>query len=194
MDHQSQDAAPAGAQPKGGADAPARPGLPGLRDLGPANRFADEVCSAMSRAAPFSALAPDDARRLCDFMSLHAAEAGATLFREGDPSDCVLLVVDGAVEVLRRNRNQFAARLALASVGQSVGEMSMFDGAPRFSSCVALEPTRLAVLTRAGLDALVAESPALGAALLMAWAALLSERLRDAGGRLFSQLEALRAA
>ena len=194
MDDQSHDAAPADGQPTGVADATLRLGRPGLRDLGPAGRFADEVCAAMSLAAPFSALTPDDARRLCEFMSLHAAEAGAVVFREGDPSDSVLLVVAGAVEVLRRNRNEFAARLAVVPVGQSVGEMSMFDGAPRFSSCVALEPTSLARLTRAGLDALVAEAPVLGAGLLMAWAGLLSGRLRDAGGRLFTQLEAQRAA
>ncbi len=176
------------------SDRQALPDLPGLRSLGSAEPFAAEVCAALARAQPFSVLSPDEARVVCGFMTVHAAEAGTRLFDEGDPADFLLVVVQGEVELLRRNRNQFAAQVAIAGTGESVGEMSLFDGAPRFSSCVALEPARVAVLTRAGLDALTARDPALAARLFAGWSAMLSGRLRDVSARLFLQLEAARAA
>lgn len=168
--------------------------LPGIRALGSAEAFAAEVCDALARAQPFSLLTPDEARAVCAFMTVHAAEAGARLFDEDDPADFLLVVVSGEVELLRRNRNRFPAQLAVASAGESVGEMSLFDGAPRFSSCVALEPARVAVLTRASLDALTIDAPALAARLLTGWSAMLSGRLREVSARLFLQLEAARAA
>lgn len=178
----------------GPVHAPALLALPGLSALGPAEAFAQQVCAALSRAMPFSGLAPDEARALCAWMTVHQAEAGATLLKEDDPAEFMLVILDGAVELLRRNRNQFPAQLAVAAAGESVGEMSMFDRAPRFASCVALEPTRFAVLTRAGLEALAERSPTLATHLLTGWAAMLSERLREVGARLFTQLEAARAA
>ena len=81
--------------------------LPGLSTLGPAEAFAQQVCVALSRAMPFSGLAPDEARALCAWMTVHQAEAGATLLKEGDPAEFMLIILDGAVELLRRNRNQF---------------------------------------------------------------------------------------
>lgn len=165
-----------------------------MRLLGPATAFAAEVRAAMTAQAPFSALSREEADELCALMTVHEAEPGATLFQEGDPPDFMLLIVEGAVDVLRLNRNEFPARLAVAGAGEAVGEMSLFDGAPRFSSCVALETTRVAVLTRAALATLLDRDPALGAKLLLHWARLLSERLRDAGARLFAQLEAARSA
>lgn len=176
------------------ARGPAALARPGLSTLGPAEAFAQPVCAALALAAPFSALSPDEARSLCAFMTVHQAEAGATLLSEDDPADFMLVVLEGAVELLRRNRNQFPSQLAIASAGEAVGEMSMLDGAPRFASCIALEPTRFAVFTRAGLAALTARSPALASILLAGWAVMLSGRLRDVSARLFTQLEAARAA
>ena len=165
----------------------------GLRPVGPASGCIDAVRDAAARCAPFGALGPDDIARLCEYMTVYEADPAVTLFAEGDPADFVVLVLSGLVEVLRRNRNLYPTRLALAQAGEAVGEMSMFDDAPRFSACVALEPTRIAVLPRESLERLLLRDPALGNRLLLRWAKLLSRRLRDTGSRLFTQLEAARA-
>lgn len=165
----------------------------GLRTVGPASDCIDAVRDAAARCAPFAALGPDDIARLCDFMTVYEADPAVTLFAEGDPADFVVLVISGLVDLLRRNRNLYPTRLGVAQAGEAVGEMSMFDEAPRFSACVALESTRIAVLPRESLERLLLQDPALGNRLLLQWAKLLSQRLRDTGSRLFTHLEAARA-
>lgn len=157
-------------------------------------RDTDAIVSSIRRIAPFSVLDDADARRLCGAMTFIDVDAGLRLIEEGDPSDSVMLVLQGAVEVLRRNANGYPTRLAVVEAGEAIGEMSMFDEAPRFASCDVLEATRLAVLTRADLEQLMSTAPSIAARLLLGWARLLSSRLRDAGGRLFTRLEAARSA
>ncbi|MEN9314611.1 MAG: cAMP regulatory protein, partial [Pseudomonadota bacterium] len=166
----------------------------GARPVGPDGFDADELALRIRSAEPFSSLTDDEARTLIAFLNLAEVDAGVRFVSEGDPSDFVLLVVRGAVEVLRRNANGYPSRLAVAEAGTAIGEMSMFDAGPRFGSCDALEPTRIAVLTRAGLEQLMAAEPSLACRLLVGWAGLLSARLRESGARLFLQLEAARSA
>ena len=64
------------------------------------------------------------------------------------------------------------------------------DGEPRFASCVALEPTRVAILGREAMTALFDAQPALGNRVLLRLAQLLSERLRQASAKLVSYVEA----
>ncbi|MGA0797518.1 MAG: cyclic nucleotide-binding domain-containing protein, partial [Quisquiliibacterium sp.] len=90
----------------------------------------------------------------------------------------------------RRNRFNYPSRIAVAEAGQALGEMSMFDGEPRFASCVALEPTRVAILGREAMTALFDAQPALGNRVLLRLAQLLSERLRQASVKLVSYVEA----
>lgn len=160
--------------------------------IGPGD--ADATVALIRRVAPFSVLDDEDARRLLGFLVLVDIDAGVRLVEEGDPSDSVFLVLQGAVEVLRRNANGYPSRLAVVEAGEAIGEMSMFDEAPRFASCDVLEATRIAVLTRADLERLMSTAPSIASRLLLGWARLLSSRLRDAGGRLFTRLEAARSA
>ena len=102
--------------------------------------------------------------------------------------------VDGMVDVLRRNRYNYPSRIAVAHSGHALGEMSMFDGEPRFASCVTLEHSRIAVLTRDALMLVLGEEPKLGNKILLKLVQLLSERLRQTSAKLVSYLEAARDA
>ena len=104
----------------------------------------------------------------------------------------MMLLMQGVIDVLRRNRHDYPSRIAVAHAGQALGEMSMLDGEPRFSSCVALEPSRIAVLTRDEFQKLAAEDPVLANRILLNVVRLLSERLRQASLQLVAQLEAAR--
>jgi CRP-like cAMP-binding protein len=98
------------------------------------------------------------------------------------------------VDVLRRNRYNYPSRIAVANAGHALGEMSMFDGEPRFASCVTLEPSRIAVLTREALLLVLQEDPRLGNKILLKLVQLLSERLRQTSAKLVSYIEAAREA
>ena len=98
------------------------------------------------------------------------------------------------VDVLRRNRYNYPSRIAVAHSGHALGEMSMFDGEPRFASCVTLEHSRISVLTRDAMMLVLTDEPKLGNKILLKLVQLLSERLRQTSAKLVSYLEAAREA
>ena len=161
----------------------------GLRPLGRASEFADEIHGLMARTPLFAGLDLEEARKLGAFMYVYEAPAGLTLISEGEAGDFMLLLIGGSVEVLRRNRYNAPARIALAHPGHALGEMSMFDGEPRFASCRTLEASRIAVLTRDAMMLVLHDEPRLGSKILLKLVQLLSDRLRQTSAMLVSRLE-----
>jgi CRP/FNR family transcriptional regulator, cyclic AMP receptor protein len=166
----------------------------GLVPVGRASEYADDICALMSRTPLFSSLDLLESRTLGGFMYVYDAPPGLTLITEGDGGDFMVLLMSGMVDVLRRNRYDYPARIAVAHGGHALGEMSMFDGEPRFASCVTLEQCRVAVLTRDSLMLVLQEEPRLGSKILLKLVQLLSDRLRQTSARLVSYLESNREA
>jgi CRP/FNR family transcriptional regulator, cyclic AMP receptor protein len=166
----------------------------GLRPIGRASEYVDEIHGLMSKTPLFSGLDIDETRKLGSFMYVYEAPAGVTMISEGDAGDFMVLLMDGMVDVLRRNRYNYPSRIAVAHSGHALGEMSMFDGEPRFASCVTLETCRVAVLTRDAVMMVLQDEAKLGNKILLKLVQLLSERLRQTSAKLVSYLEASREA
>jgi CRP/FNR family transcriptional regulator, cyclic AMP receptor protein len=164
----------------------------GLKPIGRASEFLDEIHPLMSRTPLFSGLDMDETKKLGAFMYVYEAPPGITMIHEGETGDFMVLLLNGMVDVLRRNRYNFPSRIAVAHSGHALGEMSMFDGEPRFASCVTLESCRVAVLTRDALMLVLQDQPKLGNKILLKLVQLLSERLRQTSAKLVSYLEASR--
>lgn len=96
---------------------------------------------------------PDDVRAVCPFrlvvdedlpqlrreLTAGVAEAGATLFEEGDPAGGVFAVVEGRVEVVTQGRV-----LGTLGPGSVLGELSLFTAAASRTATVrAATPVRL---------------------------------------------------
>ena len=101
----------------------------------------------------------------------------------------MMLVIEGRIEVLKRDRWNAPRLIAVLDPGKTVGEMSMIDGEPRFATCVAVERSLLAVLTRESLARIILEQPVLGAKILMELMLMLSQRLRQTSSRLVSYMD-----
>jgi len=162
----------------------------GLLPVGNDEIARSELARMVAAMPLFAGLDAAEVAALCQRMQLFDAKPGDTMIHEGEPGDFMVLVLTGAVDVLRRNRFNYPSRIAVAEASQALGEMSMFDGEPRFASCVVLEPTRVAILGREAMAALLDAQPALGNRVLLRLAQLLSERLRQASAKLVSYVEA----
>jgi CRP-like cAMP-binding protein len=195
--------APAQPSPAAGVNGPAKPPASrqtpherlmsmGLRPVGRASEFADEIHDLMSKTPLFSGLDIDETRQLGSFMYVYEAPPGVTIITEGESGDFMMLLMSGMVDVLRRNRYNYPSRIAVANAGHALGEMSMFDGEPRFASCVTLEHVRIAVLTRDALTLVLADQPKVGNKILLKLVQLLSERLRQTSAKLVTYLESAR--
>lgn len=85
-------------------------------------------------------------------------KSGQTLFAANDKGEEMFVVRAGRVRVSMRLNNE-DIELSVLGKGESVGEMSLFLGAPRSADVVALEDTEVVVLTRESLLEEFARNP-----------------------------------
>ncbi len=100
-----------------------------------------------------------------------------------------MLIIEGGIEVFKQDRWNAPRLIAMLDRGQTVGEMSMIDGEPRFASCIAAARCVVAVLTRESLARIILEQPVLGAKILMELVLMLSKRLRQTSAKLVSYMD-----
>jgi serine/threonine protein phosphatase PrpC/CRP-like cAMP-binding protein len=96
------------------------------------------------------------------------------IFREGDPGDCLYVVLSGRVSV-RKGDN------AIASLGpfEHFGEMALVDREPRSATVTAIEDTRLLSMKRADFLYLVKHERDMAVKLLWQFIGVLTARLRN---------------
>lgn len=129
-------------------------------------------------------------------LMLHVrARPGQMLITEGHVDDWMMLLLRGTVDVGKRIGPEAErevrgdnTRLAVLRTGSVLGEMSMFDGEPRYASCWALSEVEAAVLDRSSVAELIKTRPDIGAKLLVKLTQLLAQRLRNTSGQLVKVL------
>ena len=160
-----------------------------LEFLGDAIRFSNQIHALIPKCALLENFSPAEVRLLAHFMDVYRAEPGMEIIREGEGGDFMLMMIEGRVEVNKRDRWNTPQLIAQVEAGRVLGEMSMIDGEPRFATCVAVEPTLIAVLDRESLARIIVEQPLLGAKLLMELVLMLSQRLRATSEKLLGLMD-----
>jgi CRP-like cAMP-binding protein len=160
-----------------------------LEYLGDAARFAGQMHALIPKCQLLENFSTAEVQLLAQFMDVYSAGAGLEVIREGDGGDFMLMVLEGRIEVHKRDRWNTPQLLAVVEAGRTLGEMSMIDGEARFASCIAVEPTLIAVLERERLARIIIEQPLLGAKVLMELVLMLSQRLRHTSQRLLGLLD-----
>jgi CRP-like cAMP-binding protein len=158
-----------------------------LEHLGDATKFSDKIHALIPKCSLLENFSPAEVRLLAHFMDVYRAQPAVEVIREGDGGDFMLMVVEGKIEVLKRDRWNTPQLLAVVEAGRTLGEMSMIDGEARFATCVAVELVLIAVLE--SLARIIVEQPLLGAKILMELVLMLSQRLRATSQRLLGLLD-----
>jgi predicted acylesterase/phospholipase RssA/CRP-like cAMP-binding protein len=96
----------------------------------------DQFVSAASRLfGSLSAEALATIEPLAEWIQLVRGDA---LFRQGDPSDGLCVVVSGRLQVVRTNSDGTAVVVSEATPGESIGEMGFFTREPRTADVIAV--------------------------------------------------------
>ncbi|MDJ0894648.1 MAG: HlyD family type I secretion periplasmic adaptor subunit [Alphaproteobacteria bacterium] len=82
-----------------------------------------------------------------DVSSDRTLAAGEVIFREGDPSDCAYVVVEGSVTISKDMESGPVALTELAP-GDVFGELGLLDGSPRSATATAKGPVTLRRIER----------------------------------------------
>ncbi len=113
---------------------------------------------------------------------------GETLWRQGDESAGMLVVVDGRVAISLRLPGDRAVEVASMGPGEVLGEIPLLDGGRHSANAMATEPTTLLALGRADFAALVSRRHPTASALKRRIAGIVCARLRRQSAALAASL------
>ncbi len=104
-------------------------------------------------------------------FSEHHYARGTHFLSEGDRSDSLYFIVSGLVKVYKTSAGGREQVLHIAPPGDSLNDVSLFDGGPIAAGMVSLTPVVLYSITRTDLMKVLAEKPAVTMNVIRALAA-----------------------
>ena len=153
-----------------------------VHDATEGSEAADLAARLLMAPTALMQLTMPEARMVVRYMQPQIVAKGTIFIREGDARDTgfLMLLLDGevTVETLVGSRVEPIV-ITLLGPGSLIGELGMFDGLPRYASCIAATQLRCAILTREALNSLMQENPAVAAKLLLAVSLRIGARLRE---------------
>lgn len=156
--------------------------------LGDATKFSGQIHALIPKCVLLENFSHAEVRLLSHFMDVYMCGQGAEIIREGEGGDFMLMIIEGRVEVMKRDRWNTQQVIAVVDAGKTLGEMSMIDGEPRFASCAALKETVFGILTRDNMVKIIVEKPSLGAKILIKLVTMLAQRLRQTSAKLLQYM------
>lgn len=126
-------------------------------------------------SGPLGALDEGTLEDLASIGSLRRHDTDETLMRQGGPSDCLYVLVEGRARVTVVDTEGHELLLDLLGPGDTAGELSVIDGAPRSATVSALEPGRSLRIPAPQFVGFLERRPRVAVALLQ----VLAGRLRD---------------
>lgn len=130
----------------------------------------------------FGALPENVLDHLCATLQVLEVPPGTYLFREDDAADCMFVVLQGDMEVLKKSKSGTEARVAVLGPRDWFGEMSIIDVQSRSASVMSVSPARLIRMTASDLDRLYRFDVKAYALIVLNIAREMSRRLRVADG------------
>src|SRR5918997_2052491 len=112
----------------------------------------------LRRVPLFAGLSEEDLERLYQMAETVSVPAGQLVLQEGDPGDALYVILDGELEITKRQGGQDIL-LAVSRAGEFLGEMSLLEQRPRSASVRTLQESRLLVISQAAFQTLLSCSP-----------------------------------
>jgi CRP/FNR family transcriptional regulator len=134
----------------------------------------------------FKRVNPADRARIAEVSHMKHYAASDVIFREGDPADTVLTIVEGRVKVSKATPAGKEIILEIFSAGDPLGAVAVYENASLPASAMALEPTECLAIAQQDFFRLLEQHPALVRGLLSGLTLRLAEltrRLADMTGR-----------
>jgi CRP/FNR family cyclic AMP-dependent transcriptional regulator len=114
---------------------------------------------ALSGVEMFSGLEQEARQRVLGAAVPRTYRKGQLLFVENDPGESLIVLRRGAVMVFRTAPTGERAVLSVLRPPETLGEVSLLDGAPRSASAEAIEDTHALALSRGAFIELVHANP-----------------------------------
>jgi CRP-like cAMP-binding protein len=113
----------------------------------------------LRRVAILRDLSEEGLGRVAALLKPLSLPKGATVFRQGDPSDSFYIIASGQVRLVSERQGRSTV-LAYLGRGETLGELALLTGEPRPATALLDATTEFLVLSRKDFAALLGENPA----------------------------------
>ena len=96
----------------------------------------------------FNSLSDSDLESLSESVRLQSFKKGQTLFQKGDEGSFFYIIKQGTIKIVLPSRLGDEVIVTIFSEGDFFGEMALFDGKPRSADALAMEPSKIYMLSR----------------------------------------------
>lgn len=96
----------------------------------------------------FTDFTEENVKQMSSFLQAYRAEPGEVIIPEEDIDDFMLIIIEGRVNIVKKDTQGDSRPMSIVGPGATLGEMSMIDGAPRFATCTATSSDLLQHLER----------------------------------------------
>lgn len=142
------------------------------------------LCQMLENISLLQGFERAEIEKLAQYCRAYKATSGAVIFKEGEKSHFMCLLVAGRVNILKENK-----QVATIRAGKSMGEMSLIDGFPYSATAISAVDSELVMFTRLQFERLGETNPLVALKLYKAIARLMSLRLRQTTGVLIDYLQ-----
>ncbi len=136
---------------------------------------------AFLRSQPlFRDLQSSELRQLASAAHRHTFDVGTYIFHQGERGAACHILLRGKVRIFVTGEDGRELSVRLLGPGEIIGEMGLFEEAPRSASVITLEPTETVEIGRDALLRSIQRSPSIAIHLLRAMSARLRRTNEDA--------------
>ncbi len=115
-----------------------------------------EIIQSLKKTTMFQDLPEETLSALAEVVRPRALKNGEILFRKGEPGDSLCLIARGALKIVAEDMDLVINQVG---EGEGVGEMSLFDEAPRSANVVSSGETEILELKRQDFLSLIDKNP-----------------------------------
>lgn len=147
--------------------------------------MSSSTCELLQSMPIFANLDSETLIKIVPLFTEKRYREGEVLFQENTLGDRLYIIVDGEIEIGKRQRREDdTTRLALRRTGDIFGEMSLLEEEPRFASAKAVKDTIVLELSKPDFLRMLGEHPLVGYQIMR----ILSSRLRQSDLHLVNEL------
>jgi CRP-like cAMP-binding protein len=106
-------------------------------------------------------LSDDELATFHQYVEMLAVPRQTVLFEEGQPGDCLYLILEGRTRAFTRKQDGGTDTVKMLDAGETFGDIAVFHHTTRKASVEAVQDSQLLKLTAASLDSLQSEQPVL---------------------------------
>ncbi len=126
---------------------------------------------------------------LSTYTEAYRAAAAITLVSEDSRDAFMGILIEGQIDVLKRDQSGVNRTIAQIRAGKTLGEMSLIDGEPRSATLQVNRAAVMLIISKFQFERMSNEVPRLALELVLMIARQLSQRLRQTSGTLVDVLQ-----